>query len=332
MKKIISADDFFAVPTKDIVGDAAEEITHIYERQDSFLKIRKIRIKALQQGKRIDICQISDVHFNYLNEEDFAEQNPAVMSSFQNRYWLRGGASVKNAIMALEYGAHCDQTVITGDIMDYYTKGALACTRKYIWEPYPDVICALGGHDITCQMQGTVPDTIPMEEKIKTLKSVWKHDLFYYARILDNRVMLIQMFNDCRRYTKEQLHKLSCDIEKARREQLTVLLFQHEPLRTGNPKDIDVPNIRTYDENGHDYYHLGEADTDTISEKMYGLITSSGDVIKGIFCGHRHNDVYTEIKATAKRADGIQEATKIPQHILTANAYEMGHVMHIIVE
>lgn len=66
------------------------------------------------------------------------------------------------------------------------------------------------------------------------------------------------------------------------------------------------------------------ADVNTNTLALYGLITESADVIKGVFCGHQHNIFYTEI--TAK--NGF-----IPQYTLTANPYfKNGTLAKIIVK
>ncbi len=335
MKNTISAYKFFSVPTGDVQGSAADERTHIYERRDTYIMVRKTHIQGLKPGEPIDICHISDLHFDYLNAEDFADANPAIMSSAQGRKWQRGAKSVGNALKALDYATYCDQLVITGDILDYFTKGALECTKRMIWDRYPDAICSLGGHDVTCKMQGQVADTIPLEKKYEMLQAIWNHDLQYYSRIIGNRAMVIQMNNDCGKYTADQLEQLRADLRRAREEQLVVLIFQHEPMVTGNPNDTEVEFIRVNDANGcHDFYHLGvgAVGCSPVCAEVYEAITTHADVVKGLFCGHRHSDIYTEILATYPGEDGKPVDTVIPQYVLTANCYDAGHVLHIVID
>lgn len=68
--------------------------------------------------------------------------------------------------------------------------------------------------------------------------------------------------------------------------------------------------------------------TDSTPKQVYDIITNNADVIKGIFCGHVHNDHYVEVKA--KTSDG-QDAV-IPQYVLTAAFYDKGHVLKITVK
>ncbi len=337
MKDTKDARIYFSVPVKTVMGDPENEISHVMQRGDNFLTLRKIPIKGLKQGRRLDICQVSDVHFNCLNGEDFLKNDPCVMSSYEHRLWNRGGASLQNAIRAFEYGSHCDAMVVTGDILDYHTYGALEYTKKYLWDAHPDAIACLGGHDVLCRMQGEVEDTMPLAEKYKNLSAIWGHDILYYARVLDARVMLVQMNNDLSSFTSDQYEKLSADIEKARRESLTVLLFMHEPLSTGNPADTEVSFIRTGDALGNrNFYseYAGSAGSDEPTMRVYRLITESADVIKGIFCGHCHSDIYTEVLAYDPQK---KEKTHIPQHTLiancyTANTHPFGSVLHIVMD
>ncbi len=325
MKNTTEAERYFSVPMTVIQGSEDDPIRCFYQRMDNLLNVRRITIKAIRPGKTLDICQTSDLHFNYLDAEDFAENDPCVMSSYQHRQWLKGGASLQNAIRAVEYGTYCDQLVVTGDILDYYTHGALEYTKKYLWDACPNAIACIGGHDVTCRMQGTVPDAMPREEKYKGLQEIWNHDLQYYSRLLDDRVMVIQMNNDCGAVL--QYNRLLDDLVLARQKEYTVLLFQHEPFSTGNPDDINVPFIRVGDGNlSHDFYSIraGHPNDRESAIALRALVLEYADVIKGIFCGHCHNDIYTELVAPSGRI--------IPQHILTANAYQNGNVLHISVE
>ena len=68
--------------------------------------------------------------------------------------------------------------------------------------------------------------------------------------------------------------------------------------------------------------------TGSATEQVYNLITNNGDIIKGVFNGHMHNDYYTEI--LAKTASG--EDTVIPQYTMTASIYEDGRAVKITVK
>lgn len=325
-------EEFFNIPTDSFIGEAGDKEGYICKRRDSFLTVWNVTVNGIKSGRTVDIGMTSDLHFDYLNAKDFAEQNPAVMSSSYHRNWQRGGKSIGNAIRALDFCAHTDQTVVCGDNMDYFTRGALECVEKYVLHPYPEALVALGGHDVLCRMQGEVEDTIPLVEKKMRLSAVWNNDIEYCSRIIADRVMVIVMNNDMGIYTADQCEKIENDIRRAKENSYTVLIFQHEPMCTGNPKDTNVPFIRTIWENDmHDFYSqfAGSDGSCDDTMRMYRCITQNADVIKGVFCGHLHNEVYTEILASEKLSDGDRKETVIPQYIVTSNAYENGAVMHI---
>ncbi len=326
MKNTTEAKRYFSVPYDILQGTPEDSFRCIYQRKDNLLAVRKLKIDALISGAPIDICQVSDLHFNYVDAEDFAENDPCIMSTYENRLWLRGGASLQNAIRAIEYGSHCDALAVTGDILDFYSHGALEYTEKYLWDACPDAIACLGGHDVTRCMQGKLPDEMPLEEKYKTLQSIWGHDIQYYSRVLDGRVMIIQTNNDGGAYTPEQQSRLACDLALAREKRYTVLMFQHEPFAANEPEDGATEVIRVGDPSGlQDLYYrgVGHADGGDAAKAVRSLVLDYADVVKGIFCGHWHNDIYTELRSPA--------GLVIPQHILTANAYRMGSVLHITV-
>jgi hypothetical protein len=65
--------------------------------------------------------------------------------------------------------------------------------------------------------------------------------------------------------------------------------------------------------------------------RTHDLIRQSADVIKGVFCGHRHSDFYTEILGIDQ--NGAPNQKVIPQYILTATVYDdRGHMMKITID
>ena len=61
------------------------------------------------------------------------------------------------------------------------------------------------------------------------------------------------------------------------------------------------------------------------TKEVYDLITNNAEIIRGVFCGDWHVNMYTEIKA--KTSTG--EALNIPQYVVTANAYAKGSAIKI---
>ena len=115
-----------------------------------------------------------------------------------------------------------------------------------------------------------------------------------------------------------------------------VLLFMHEPMVTGNPEDTAVVPVlpdRDAVSGTYDFYTgrrwsnvFPEIDEETAA--MFQVITTSADVIKGVFNGHIHTSFYSEI--LAKTVDGAD--TVIPQYTLCASAFHGGYAMKITVK
>lgn len=317
----------------DVVGTSADPKTWIYQLKTSGLMIREVEIDTGSEKEPVEIVQVSDLHFNYLNERDFEEANPSILATYAGRKWLANASSVPNAVRSLEYASTADQIVVTGDVLDYMSWGAFELMWEHIFTPYPEAIVTLGNHEATrrCQDKPATPDPTTLESRMEILQENWAHDIYYYSKVLDERVMLIQMDDGAAsKFWDVQIEPLKKDLELAREKGYTVLLFFHIPLCTGNPEDTEVYAIRGNDGNVYDFYnnYIGKAGTDGASKQVYDIITSNGDIIKGIFTGHKHGDYYTEI--LAKTASG--EDTVIPQYVLTGTPYDKGHALRITVK
>ena len=324
----------------DVVGTAETPNTWIYSYEKGPM-VREARFKSKKQGmKPLEIVQFTDPHFNYCNEKDFAEANPALMSTHQNRWWLANAKTVDVTRRSFDYAAMSDQTIVTGDILDYLSYGAQELTKKHLFWRDANLLAAIGGHEVTREMQGVVADTTSEESRLDILKSFWCNDIFYASRILGDRVLVIVMDNGSHgTYSEDQFNRLNADLEYARQNDLIVLLFQHEPLCTANPAETDVPFIRANDGSGSQNFYkdymggvwVRERLKHEWSMKTHDLIRQSADVIKGVFCGHRHSDVYTEIYGIDQNGEPNQ--TVIPQYVLTATVYDdLGHMMKITID
>ncbi|MBQ2254223.1 MAG: metallophosphoesterase, partial [Clostridia bacterium] len=298
-----------------------------YKTEADEVVSREVTIKTQKGGEPLEIIQITDLHFNYCTEEDL--KDPVLKSTYENRKWLRDGKSVANALRCLEYAKNADQLVITGDILDYLSQGTLELTKKHIFDAFPNVMACLGNHDAVRRMQGTVAENTSLESRMEIVKNAWIHDAEYYAGVLDERVMLIQMDNasdPSQKYgsfSERQAELFEKDLKLAREKGYTVLLFYHIPLATGNPADYSATASMVGDKNGsvRNLYTGGIGKHSVgASREVYDLITRNADIIGGAFCGHDHNDFYTEIKA--KNADGTDAV--IPQYILIGVPYGKG--------
>ncbi len=328
-----SREEYFAQGIRTICGSPDDKKGWIYRLEDTGVFVREAEFDTgRNDGIEVAIVQITDVHFNYVNERDMKEANPSIMSTIKYRTWLQNGASYLSAARAMEYASYSDQTIITGDTLDYLSWGAVELTQKYLWDVDPNVLISLGGHDVTRKMQGLVEDPATLESRQAILQDFWRHDIFYTSRILKDKVMVIQLDNGCGKYLSSQADKLLADIKTARENGYIILIFQHEPISTRNPADTENIAIRKNDKEFYNFYETGigvHGSAQDDSFKVYQLITSNADMIRGLFCGHRHSDFYSEVMATYINRDGGMESTVIPQYVLTGNAYD-GHAGHVL--
>lgn len=303
-----------------------------YSEDAEGVVLRDVTLQTKKGGRPIRVIQLTDLHFNYCNEQDFDEANPVVMSTYENRKWLANGRSVANAQRCLEYAKEADQLVVTGDTLDYLSHGCIELAQTHLFSKHPGVMACLGNHEAVRRVQGTVQDSTTLASRLAVLQTIWPHDIYYSSRVLDERLMLIQMDNStggC--FWECQIEPLQRDLLLARERGYTVLLFYHDPISTGNPSDTAVEALRIGDKSAaiSDFYQgkgrLINADMTDASGKVYRLIVNNGDVIAGAFCGHKHNDFYTEI--LAKGADGSDVV--IPQYVLLGVPYGKGHLLCI---
>lgn len=283
-------------------------------------------------GAEICIGHTADLHFNYCNQQDMEEADPVLMSTLEHREWLANAASVPNAQRSLSF-LHdtTDQIVINGDTLDYLSHGTMELMQREVWNKYPDVLCTVGGHELSIQMQGTVPETVPRSEMLKRLESFWKHDIYYMSKLIKGKVLIVAVLNDMARFDADQVRRFEADLNTARENGYIVLLFGHEPFRTNNPKDrsVTVDDILMKGDTSGFPINLcdyGKNDENTLA--FYACIANNADIIKGVFSGHEHNSMYHEI--LGKSIDG--KTAVIPHYIITTNACDMGHVMRITVD
>ena len=293
---------------------------------------RSIQIKSKKQGRPLRISHLTDLHFNFCNQENIKENDPVLMSTYENREWLKNGSSVENALRVLKHTESSDATVITGDILDYLSHGCEELAKKHVFYAHPSIIATLGNHETARKVQGIYPEVMGIEEKEERLKGFWPNDLHYSSTVIDDRVMIIQMDNCSSRvgFREDQIIPLCEDIESARKNGYIALLFFHVHVSPESEKfslieadEIGDENWARLDLNRHGISAKhGEA-----SAKICEIIRSSADVIKGCFCGHLHSDFYCEIPATDKGTP-----TVIPQYILIGTPYGKGHILHINIE
>lgn len=323
---------YFAAEKTDISGNASDPRTHIYRLENEGIMFRYAHFDTEKKGETVEILHSTDMHLNCLDAVDCIERRPCILSTREFRLGFRDGSTVPNTMRTMALTRYFDQTVITGDTLDYITHGTFDLMKRLIWDVCPDALVTIGGHDITRVMQGKVADDTTLESRYALLSENWRHDLYYVSRVLADKVRIVAVNNGQSRYFAHQTEALRADIDDARRNHHIILLFQHEPICTRNPNETDVTPMRVNDGSGtRDFctHFIGNTEhTDAESMAFYDLITHNADVIRGVFCGHWHSDFYTEI--IAETADG--EKTVIPQYVLTGNMYDKGHALIITVD
>ena len=316
-------------------GVSKNNIFKIYKLKETGQLICQYNLKSGLGGEKIEIAQITDVHLNYCLPEDLEDEE--LRHTHECRTWLAEGESIQSITKAMDVACLFDQTVITGDILDYLSSGALMLTKKLIFERNPQAICVLGGHDVTKEMETGVKDELSPQERLKIVEKEWIHDIYYFSRILKNKVTVVALYNGMGIYYPEQIEFLKRDIERARKENRIILVFQHEPISTGKPQDFEVQPIWPVNKEKiktRNFYNVPIGNPDTKNEytkEMYRLLTENADIIKGIFCGHYHSAFYTEIKAMSQ--DGKNQSY-IPQIVAMGNPYfgRVGIVTRIVVD
>ena len=309
------------------------------------ISVRDVIISTANGGNAITIIQLTDTHINYCTDADL--QNPTLKSTWENRNWLRisrdGGEYISKSLKNLK---SCigfvdkelpSQLVLTGDIIDYLSEGSFELANEYIFNAYPHALACLGNHEIPQRMQGEIEETVSLNDRMDILKKRWICDISYVSRVLDDKVMLVVMDNASAGglggFTEDQVKKLEKDIATAREKNYVILLFYHIPLATENPKYTQAhaePFVKG--DRGTEVWNfetrgIHSDSSNPSTKRAYELITSSADVIKATFCGHKHNDYYTEITATD--INGVR--TTIPQYILIGTPYGTGNALRITV-
>ena len=309
----------------------------IIHKATNNMYVRDITIPA-GIGTEVHIGLLSDIHINYCNEQDFAEADPAIMSTYENRKWNANAESIPKLQRAFDFLDDMDQIVLCGDTLDYISHGTMEMMQKEVWDKHPDVLAVVGGHELHRKMQGKVDDPLTDEEKLDIIKKFWKHDVYYASKLIQNKVLAIAMLDHEARFYSEQLQKLRNDLELARQNGYVVLIFVHEPFATHNPIDREFraeDTMHLGDPSGYprDFcdgaargtYMIGSNKCDEITKEVYELITHSADVVKAVVAGHFHSDIHLDI--IAQTPDGTP--CTIPQFISTALAYGSGHMMRI---
>jgi len=273
----------------------------------------------------ITLSQVTDIHLNILSDKDFINNRQTMLSYYRNRQDLRDGAKIPNAVNALAYAdAVSDQIIITGDTLDGLTFGGLESTVRVFRDKYPTVISTLGNHDNSEDASGmtTILEMRDYDDILASYDNYSSHDVRYSSKLMNNRLLVIQMDNAESFYTTEQCEQLEADLALAAENGYKVVLFQHIPLDIDNFADGTksyTPEsewaVKTYRSNT--IKGLSATETNNVGTIM-SLLAQYNNVVEGIFCGHMHDAIDTTVQG-------------IPQYISYANQLDDGYVLKITV-
>ena len=340
MRKFAEREAFYSQPKEIIESLKPEDPVKFYKLLKSGQMVCEIEMDLGAGEDSVEIAQIADCHINYINGKDMIDDETPY--THECRKAFRDGQMVPQTIAALEACSYSDATVVTGDILDYMTWGTLDAVEMIFPEKYPDIMMTIGWHDMTKQMQTRRPNRTPEEERLARLQAIWPHSIHYYSRDIGKKIIAVCMGNAHVCYTEYFSDKLLADIERARNEGKYILVFQHEPFSTRKESDREITPSYT-NTGGYgvlrnffdaDKQMASPKDDVAVTAKIYDIIRSNADVIKGLFAGHYHNQFYTEIPAWYEK-DGERVETFIPQHVahIVRNGKNgMGYLVRIIVK
>ncbi len=295
--------EVFDVAKKTLVGKEGEN-NWIYQLGDDGIIVHEAVIDAGLGGEPIEIVQITDTHIGW--------------DVKLRQKWMK----------MLRYAGLYDCIVTTGDMIGSTWRELLSYFKLSL-SPYPNVMACLGNHELFGKIDG-IPDDFT--ERCAVIQEYWPNDVLYSSKVIENKVMLIQLDNSQNKFHDSQVAKFEKDLQTARAKGYAVLVFYHVPLCTENPDEKKVEAILPKDpavNNKYNFYSSQLRGSDKYATgKIHNLITSNGDVIKGTFCGHFHEDIYTEIMA--QTPDG--QSVKIPQYVGHAANLDNGHVRKITVK
>lgn len=309
---------------------------------DGDVTVREISIDNPNTDTAVTIAQLTDLHLSgQLTKAD--EADSVIKYTHDNHSWGRDGQYTYRTERALAVAAkNADKIIITGDVIDYQSQGSINLVKTVIWDKYSNVTLLMGNHEPLRTLDKTNnPDTTPLADRLAVLEG-WGT---YSCEMVGTHVMAISLDNGSLydegvngskfNLSPAQIEQLENDLETARENGYTVLLFYHVPLNTGNPnynnvKPIELElnenkvtagDLNAYNVAGRNFYNaselVGRNSADEASARVYDIITSNADVIAAAFCGHRHCDFYTEINAYTPNG----AFKTIPQYTLAGTAY-----------
>lgn len=305
----------------------------------------------------ISIVAMSDPHLQHINLRDLEEASPQTLATYRGRGWTNNGATGSYLNNCIQFAKYADKTIVIGDVWDYLSWGTGEAMQRMLTDKFlpGKLIVTMGNHE---QTQLLVPDVSDLKEEMssdemdKILKEYWPNDLYYYSEIVTNTAgeegaIVVSIMSAWNEFNEQVRLGLTRDIEIAKEKGLPILLFMHNPLATNNPSgDLFYAAYNKNSWGSDDSYNTvinmsryagGSTCTkqDETTLAVYDMIVQNYDVIKGVFHGHEHVNMYTEIAAKDSNGNYVIDESGdyvvIPQYGLFAISEGGGSLFDITI-
>lgn len=260
---------------------------------------------------------ITDTHWSYVNKTDI-ETNHVALSSYRGRGDFRKhtGYYVDRGMM--EFASMFGKTVHTGDMMDYFSNGALRLVERLYSKQSVlnrnirtivnagSSVAAIGG-----SMSATLGNHDPKSLSSNDIKGLteplsvaklhviigekWPNDTTYSSEILldsegNQQILNIYLDNsETGAYTEAQYEHLKVDLDYARAQkeagnELAIFVYQHRPMLTMNPNETEWKYLSGYYNSrltvpqDNSYYNISEDGTYTVRSDIEAVAKVAGKV------------------------------------------------------
>jgi len=308
--------EFFA--QEKVKVDAVKENPYfnVYRLKDTNQIIAEVNIESGLGGDTVELAQMTDLHLNYVIEEDYDDEE--VMATFKVRKYVAGGAAAIAAENFFDAAQYADQTVLSGDILDYFTHGSVKLFKEYCLDRDRELMFCPGTHDFARFVQVKLTEKLSVAERLRLLQDVCIRNIHYDSKVIKDKVIVVTLDNSYHFYD-DQAVLLKADIERARRENKVIIMFYHEPLSTLDEKQSNVEPLWELYQGARNFYsgkniRCSAEDINDKDRGVFDLILNSSDVIKATFCGHYHSMFYSELLCP--------DGNRIPQYVAPGSNYE----------
>ena len=312
---------FWSQEHKPVAGVHPHEKVQVYQLAETEQILAETVIDSGLGGETVELVQISDLHINRISALD--KDDEEVLLTLKHRYAFSQHEIIVSVDRMLRLAKYTDLLVLSGDIMDFLSEGNRETVQRMIFHKFPEALYVTGYHEFCKHVQTGQTDRLPFEERQAKVQSFWPNNIFYTTRDIKDKVIAVGLYNNLH-YDEREIEPFKKDIERARREHKIILIFEHEPISTGRPEDKHAPTIlQGWREEWNVYDGPvigGPQQTNDTDRAMLDLITGNADVVKGIFHGHYHDIMYTEVPGFYTDASGRHEV-KIPQIGASACCY-----------